>query len=94
MMSPYSANTLGTKGELTLVRKFIFGITPTPPRLALCHDPMPTSDVTYGYDNWGNQTTVTTYAANGRIDDPEGTTPTYRIPTYGGNTARTTTTTL
>jgi RHS repeat-associated protein len=82
-------NTLGTKGDLTLQRKY-YDITSSTPLTATVHS----NDTTYGYDsNYGNQTTVTTYGGPGEAI-LNGTS--YSAPGYSGgiqSASRTTTTT-
>jgi RHS repeat-associated protein len=76
-------------GNLTLERKY-YNIPINPPSTTL-----PTTgysnDTTYGYDTYGNQTAITTYAGAGVTGTFNGT-PNYGIP-GGYYTARTTTTT-
>jgi RHS repeat-associated protein/uncharacterized repeat protein (TIGR01451 family) len=78
-----------SNGDLTLVRKY-YNIPINPPSTTL-----PTagysSDTSYAYDSYGNQTGVTTYAGPGLTGTFNGT-PNYGIP-GGSYAARTTTTT-
>jgi RHS repeat-associated protein len=79
-------NTLGTKGDLTLQRKYYDIVSPIPTTIH-------SNDTSYGYDSYGNQTTVTTYAGPGEAAS-NGTS--YSAPGYSGgiqSASRTTTTT-
>jgi hypothetical protein len=74
------ANTLGPRGRVSRVSRYT-NVTPC------CTYPLLASDVTYGYDAYGNRTTVKTYADYGRM-----TTATSWSAPGNGSAARTTTT--
>jgi RHS repeat-associated protein len=73
-----------TEGNLTLVRKF-YDLPLQQSLPAISHS----SDTSYAYDSWGNQTTVTAYAGPGNYNDS---TNTWSQP-GNSSTARVTTTT-
>jgi RHS repeat-associated protein len=79
-------STLGTRGLLTLVRKYYDVAVPLP---ATIHS----SDTSYGYDNYGNQTTVTTYAGPGE-GGSDGSWYSAPGAPYGGNSIPRVTTTI
>jgi YD repeat-containing protein len=83
---------LGTKGALNYVRKFYSILIGDGQRSTTFPSEAYTSDTTYGYDNYGNQTTVTTYASNGTVWGLNTASPTWGD--MGGNSAARTTTTI
>jgi YD repeat-containing protein len=76
-------DTIGSRGLLTRESRF-YDVPPS-----CCPNPIHSSDTTYGYDAYGNRTTVTTYAGPGTYTSA---TNTWSAP-GGGSAARTTTTT-
>jgi RHS repeat-associated protein/uncharacterized repeat protein (TIGR01451 family) len=80
-------NSIGTRGDLTLQRKYYDIVSPLPTTIH-------SNDISYGYDpNYGNQTTVTTYAGPGEAASNGSS---HSAPGYSGgvqSASRTTTTT-
>ncbi|MDQ5823738.1 MAG: hypothetical protein M3441_05925 [Chloroflexota bacterium] len=92
----YGADTIGTKGELTLIRKYHdLTVPPSATLPQLIHS----SDTSYTYDAYGNQKTVTTYEGYGRerTVTSQPTTECPQLPCWSApgdnSTARTSTTT-
>jgi RHS repeat-associated protein/uncharacterized repeat protein (TIGR01451 family) len=83
---------LGTTGDLRQVRKFYNIPIGDGQRSTSFPATAYSSDTSYAYDSYGNQTTATTYAGNGTVTGLNGGLPSWGSM-GGGSTARTTTTT-
>ncbi|HEX2912230.1 MAG TPA: RHS repeat-associated core domain-containing protein [Chloroflexia bacterium] len=79
---------VGAKGQLTRVSKYY----DLPLQNSLANTTIHSSDTTYGYDAYGNQTSVTTYAGAGYRQDDSAGNSTYSSPGNGSATRTTTTT--